>query len=424
MKIAVPIWVLLLLVVTIVALVVIIWSIKRRRRPHLGLEESEGTNENLMPSIAGVTQGTIVDGNRIELIQNGALWDRMFEDMKNAKVTINFETFLTKCGTLTERMTNTLIDKQNQGVQVRMMLDGSGGKNYGKVDRQRLEAAGVRTDDYHPISIRNLGLINQRDHRKLAIIDGRIGYVGGHCLCDEWLGEAQDKKHFRDITARVEGPIVAQLQSAFAENWIEETGEVIGGTNFFPELEPCGDMKAHAVWISPSGSPSTVKLLHYLAIRAAKKRITIQNPYFLPDPDARKALVDAVKRGVEVRVMIPATTASDAPHVQHASHHHYGTLLKGGVKLYDYEKTLLHQKVIIVDGLWAAVGSTNFDDRSFEINDEVSLVVHDERIARELEETFEKDLKDAKEVNLEEWKKRPVTHKMQDLMFFLFNEQM
>jgi cardiolipin synthase len=344
--------------------------------------------------------------------------------MKNAKETINFETFLSKCGKLTGRMTDTLIEMEKKGVQVRMLLDGSGGKNYGKTDRKRLEEAGVRTGDYHPINIRNLGLINQRDHRKLAIIDGRIGYVGGHCLCDEWLGDAEDKKHFRDITARVEGPVVAQLQSAFAENWIEEKGEVIGGTNFFPELEPCGDMKAHAVWISPSGSPSTVKLLHYLAIRAAKKRLTIQNPYFLPDPDARKALVEAAGRGVEVRVMIPSTNASDAPHVQHASHHHYGTLLKGGVKLYDYEKTLLHQKVLVVDGLWASIGSTNFDDRSFEINDEVSLVVHDERIARELDETFDKDLKHAKAVNLEEWKKRPALHKLQDLTMFLFNEQM
>ena len=423
MKIAVPVWVLVLLVITIVALIVILWSVKRRKRPHLGLEDSTG-NDDLMPSISGITQGTIVGGNRIELLQNGALWDRMFEDMNNAKETITFETFLSKCGTLTGRLTETLIKKKNAGIQVRMLLDGSGGKNYGKDDRKRLKEAGVKVGDYHPISIRNLGLINQRDHRKLAVIDGRIGYVGGHCLCDEWLGEAQDKKHFRDITARVEGPVVAQLQSAFAENWIEETGEVIGGTNFFPEPEERGDMKAHAVWISPSGSPSTVKLLHYLAIRAAKRRITIQNPYFLPDPDARKALVEAAKRGVDVRVMIPADTASDAPHVQHASHHHYGTLLKGGVKLFDYQKTLLHQKVLVVDGLWASVGSTNFDDRSFEINDEVSLVVHDERIARELEETFERDLKDAKAVDLKEWEKRPITHKMRDLMFFLFNEQM
>ena len=422
-KVTVRLWQLVAAGIAFAAMAIMLWSVKRRKRPHLALEESTG-NDVLMPSIAGVTQETIVDGNRVELLQNGVLWDRMFEDMAAAKETINFETFLSKCGTLTQRMTDMLVRKEAEGVQVRMLLDGSGGREYGKTDRKRLKDAGVRVHAYHALELRNLGIINNRDHRKLAVIDGRIGYIGGHCLCDEWLGDAEDKKHFRDITARVEGPVVAQLQSAFAENWIEETGEVIGGTNFFPELEPRGDMKAHAVWISPAGSPSTVKLLHYMAIRAAKKRITIQNPYFLPDPDARKALIEAVKRGVEVRVMIPSEDASDEPHVQHASHHHYGTLLKGGVQLFDYGKTLLHQKVLVVDGLWASVGSTNFDDRSFEINDEVSLVVHDERIAQELEETFERDLKHAKAVNLEEWKKRPVTHKMRDLAMFLFNEQM
>jgi cardiolipin synthase len=199
---------------------------------------------------------------------------------------------------------------------------------------------------------------------------------------------------------------------------------VPGGTNFFPHLEQAGETEAHVVWLSPSGSPSTLKLLHYILIRSAKKRIRVQNPYFLPDPDARKALTDAAKRGVDVRIMIPSEDASDAPFAQHASHHHYGTLLKDGVKLFDYHRTLLHQKVVVVDGSCASIGSTNFDDRSFEINDEVSLVVYDENIARELEETFEKDLQEATEVDLEKWKRRPVTHKLRDFFSFLFNEQL
>jgi len=214
------------------------------------------------------------------------------------------------------------------------------------------------------------------------------------------------------------------LQSAFAENWIEETGEVPAGQKIFPEPEPIGDMKAHVVWTSPAGSPSTLKLLHYMAINAAKKSITIQNPYFLPDPDAREALLAAVKRGVAVRIMIPATSASDSKMVQHASHHHYGTLLKGGVRLFDYEKTLLHQKVITIDSCWAAVGSTNFDDRSFEVNDEVSLAVYDERIALELEATFERDLEHATEVHFEPWKSRAWSHKITDFSAFLLNEQL
>jgi cardiolipin synthase len=400
----------------------VIWSVKRRNRPHLVLE-STGLDD-LIPSIAGLTQGTCVGGNRIELIQDGAMWDRVLADIAAARETVNYETFLTKEGELTRRMTAALAAKAREGVQVRVMLDGSGGKNFGKKELKTLKEAGARVRKYHGFQLRNIGVLNNRDHRKIFIIDGRIGYVGGHCLTDNWLGEAQDKQHFRDISARVEGRVVAQLQSAFAENWIEETGEVPGGTNFFPEIEDAGDVDAHAVWLSPAGSPSTLKLLHYMLIRMATKSLTIQNPYFLPDPDARTALLDAVKRGVEVRIMIPADKASDAPLVQHASHHHFGTLLKGGVKLYDYNRTLLHQKIVVVDGRCSSIGSTNFDDRSFEINDEVALVVYDEAIAQELEQTFERDLKYATERHLEEWKNRPILHKARDFASFLFNEQL
>ena len=415
-------WVLALLVLTILVLLLILWSVKRRRQPHLKLEPTG--LDDLVPSIAGLTQGTCVQGNRVELVQDGAMWDRVMRDIAAAQETINYETFLCREGELTRRIGEALCAKAREGVQVRVLLDGSGGRKFGRKGLQDLCDAGVKVHKYHPISFRNLGLLNNRDHRKIFVIDGRIGYVGGHCLTDNWLGHAQDKQHFRDISARVEGPVVAQLQSVFAENWIEETGEVPGGTNFFPHLEKVGDTDAHMVWLSPAGSPSTLKLLHYILIRSAKERIRIQNPYFLPDPDARKALIEAVKRGVDVRIMIPSEDATDAPITQHASHHHYGTRLKGGVKLYDYQRTLLHQKIVVVDGKCASIGSTNFDDRSFEINDEVSLVVYDEAIARELEETFEKDVQAATAVDLEKWKRRPATHKLRDFCSFLFNEQL
>jgi cardiolipin synthase A/B len=422
--IAVPMWLFVVMVLTILALIIILWSVKRRRRPHLTLVSEGDSLHELVPSIVGATQGTLLDGNAIELYQNGAFWDAVFRDIEAAKESIHYETFLSKEGELTRRMSKVLCQKSKEGVDVRVMLDGSGGREFGKQGLADMCDAGVSVQKYHPIELRNLGILNNRDHRKIFIIDGRIGYVGGHCLVDTWLGDAEDKQHFRDISARVEGPVVAQLQSAFAENWIEEHGEVPAGKNLFPYLEPVGDMKAHVVWTSPAGSPSTLKLLHYMAIHAARKSITIQNPYFLPDPDARNALLFAVRRGVKVRIMIPATTASDSKIVQHASHHHYGTLLKGGVTLFDYEKTLLHQKVMTIDGCWAAVGSTNFDDRSFEVNDEVTLVVYDERIAKELEETFDRDLEHAREMHFEPWKNRPWTHKITDFAAFLFNEQL
>jgi cardiolipin synthase len=421
-NVTLPIWLVALMIIAIAALLLIVWSVKRRRRPHLKLEPTG--LEDLIPSIAGVTQGTCVGGNKVELVQNGAMWDRVFADIEAARETINYETFLCKEGKLTRRLSETLSRKAREGVQVRVLFDGSGGKEFGKQGIQAMRDAGVRVHRYHKLQIRNLGLLNNRDHRKIFILDGRIGYVGGHCLTDNWLGDAEDKQHFRDISARVEGRVVAQLQSAFAENWIEETGEVPGGTNFFPDLEPKGESDAHVVWLSPSGSPSTLKLLHYMLIHSAKKSITVQNPYFLPDPDAREALLAAAKRGVKVRIMIPSEHATDAPIVQHASHHHYGTLLKGGVKIFDYGRTLLHQKVVVVDGHCSSIGSTNFDDRSFEINDEVSLVVYDKAIARELEETFDRDLEHAVEVHFDEWKNRPVPHKLRDFFSFLLNEQL
>lgn len=423
MRVAVPLWLLVLIGVAMAALVITLWSVKRRRRPHLALQ-SEDDLQELIPSIAGVTQGTLTHGNRVELIQNGAFWDRLFADLHAARESIHFETFLSQEGELTRRMTDALCAKAEEGVEVRVLLDGSGGRKFGRKSLKQLRGARVKVHKYHAISLRNLGILNNRDHRKLCVIDGRIGYVGGHCLADTWLGNAEDKTHFRDISARVEGPVVGQLQSTFVENWIEETGEVTAGEKYFPCLEPIGESKAHAVWTSPAGSPSTLKVLHYIALHAARKSITIQNPYFLPDPDARQAMLDAVERGVRVRIMLPSTEASDAKFVQHASHHHYGTLLRGGVELYDYERTLLHQKVIVVDSCWAAIGSTNFDDRSFEVNDEVSLVIYDEGVARELESIFERDLAHAQRVELEPWRRRSPLHKAIDLGAFLFNEQM
>ncbi|MEK6371958.1 MAG: phospholipase D-like domain-containing protein [Acidobacteriota bacterium] len=420
--ITIPLWVLALLIFTILVLGLIVWSVKRRRRPKL--EQTSGDSDSLLPTMAGLLQSTIVGGNAVELLQNGAFFDRLFADLEAAQSTINIETFLCKEGEVTRRLTDLLLAKRKEGVEVRVLVDGSGGKGYGKSDVKRLRDAGCPVRKFHPIRISNLGRLNQRTHRKIVIIDGRIGYVGGHCLVDTWLGDAEDKQHFRDISARVEGPVVNQIQSAFTDNWIEETGEVIAGEKFFPELEDAGPSDAQIVFISPTGGPSTLKLLHHVAINEAKKSITIQNPYFLPDPDACQALLEAVKRGVEVRVMIPDTAATDAKLVSHASHHHYGTLLKGGVRVFDYQHTLLHQKVFTVDHAWSSIGSTNFDDRSFEINDEISLVVYDKAIARELEKTFTADAKLSKERSLEEWKKRPVGHKLVDGSAFLVNEQL
>ena len=420
--IALPVWLLALIVLAIVVLAVLLWSVKRRRRPRL--EETSAADGALMETVAGVVQSTVTAGNRIELLQNGAFFDSWLADIEAARGSIHVETFLCREGEVTRKLTEALLRKRRAGVEVRMLLDASGGRRYGPAAVKRLREAGCAVRMYHPLAPRNLGRLNQRTHRKITIVDGRVGYVGGHCLTDAWLGDAGDPRHYRDITARVEGPVVNQLQSAFTDNWIEETGEVFAGERTFPTPAEGGTARAHVVFVWRAGGRSTMMLLHYVAIAEARKSITIQNPYFLPDPDARKALVEAVKRGVDVRVMIPSTEATDAKLVSHASHHHYGTLLAGGVRIFEYERALLHQKVFTIDGRWSSVGSANFDDRSFEINDEVSLLVWDERLARELEAIFEADARHARERHAVEWAKRPLLHKLRDGLAFLVNEQL
>jgi cardiolipin synthase len=214
------------------------------------------------------------------------------------------------------------------------------------------------------------------------------------------------------------------MQGAFTENWIEETGEITADDRYFPKIAPAGPTPAHITYTSPEGSVSSVQILYYLAIKAARREIIIQNPYLLPDRQAIQALEDAVSRGVDVKIMVPSDDATDNALVQHASHHHFGTLLKRGVKIWEYHRTLLHQKVIVVDGIWSCVGSTNFDDRSFQLNDEVSIGVLDRNVAAQLRAAFDADLRFARQVDLKTWRDRSVWHKLQDGVAYLGRSQL
>lgn len=421
-RIPLPAYAVVLFFLVVVLLIIAVWSLKRRRDPKFHYETDHGI-EKLLPSVVGATHAALLPGNRVEIFENGKFFDVLLEALRNAERSICLEAFLWKPGKLSKEVTDILCAKARAGLAVRVIVDGSGGK-MSKDERKKLKDAGCKVARFHPLRIWNLGRINNRDHRKIVVVDGRIAFVGGHCIVDDWLGDAEDKHHFRDISVRVQGPAVGELQSAFLENWMEETGEVLLGDRFFPKLDPCGDVAAHLVYVSASGSSSAVETLHYSAIHVAKESITIQNPYFVPDPEMLDALTEAAGRGARVRVMLPAATVSDNPIVQHASHHHFGNLLKAGVKIYEYQRTLLHQKVMTIDGCWTSIGSCNFDDRSFELNDEVTLGMFDQAIARQVEEIFERDLELCRELHLDEWKKRGVLHKLKDFGFFLFNEQL
>jgi cardiolipin synthase len=409
------------LVLTIVVLAIVIWSIRRHRDPDLNIECDSPIDE-LIPTLAGLTLSNAVEGNSVELFENGAYFDVLVEGIAGARKTVHFETFLWEEGVLGQRVADALCERARAGLKVRVLVDAIGSAKMGKSVEKQLRDAGARLVKFHRKHLRNIGVYGERDHRKLMVIDGVVAYVGGHCIKDQWLGNAQDKDHFADVSVRVRGPIVGIVQSAFSENWTEETGELFVGDDVFPQLEKAGDIVMHAAFAKPEGSPPSVKILHHTVICLARKRIWIQNPYFIPEPDAIEAFGRAVKKGVDVRVLMPSTSGSDNPMVQHAGHRNFEKLLRCGVRLFEYPHTLLHQKVMTVDGVWCAVGSSNFDDRSFETNDEITLGIVDAATTKRLDAIFEKYLPGCQEIKLEVWRKRGIVHRAIDNMYYLINE--
>ncbi len=404
-------------------LVLVLWSTKRHRDPHIRVKCEAGIDA-LVPSLAGLSHGRVVEGNSVEILKNGEFFDVVMEAISKAKKSIHFESFLWKQGKLGERLVEAFCERARAGVTVRVLVDAKGCDSMGDSACKKLQAAGVKFARFHPLKLHYIGVINQRDHRKILLLDGKTAFVGGHCIVDTWMGEGDDKEHYRDLSVRLQGPAVHQVQSTFSENWVEVTGELFAGEDYFPKTEPCGDLKVHVASVRPSGSAPAVKILHHMVICTATKRLWIQNPYFLPEIEAIDAMGAAVKRGVDVRVMVPSADASDMPMVQHAAHRNFDRLLKAGVRIFEFPTTLLHQKVMIVDSVWSAVGSTNFDDRSFEINDEITLGIHGKAFAKQLEKLFEEDEKVCKEVKAKEWEKRGALHKLKDNFYYLWNEML
>ena len=402
-----------------------LWSINKLRRGEWKtLDTQDSRSERFPEMVARLTLSAISEGNAVSLVQNGAFFDALSEAIGQASESVHFETFLWKTGKLSARVVDTFATAARRGIEVRMILDAEGCKKMEKTEREALRSAGVKLCFFHPRTWRNIGTYNARDHRKMAVIDSRLAFAGGHCVTDEWMGDAEDRDHYRDISARMEGPIVSEMQSAFAENWTEVTGRLLAGEKYFPRLEPAGEARAHLAYVNVERRVSAVKALHVLAIASAQESILLQNPYFLPDDGATTALLRAVKRGVRVRVMTPTFAATDNKLVLHAMRSGLRPLLEGGVEVQGYDHTLLHQKVLTVDGHWSVVGSTNFDFRSFEINDEVSVSVFDEGLAAELEATFERDLAHCEPYTLAMLDQRSAKDRILDRLAWIVREQL
>ncbi|MFC5497627.1 phosphatidylserine/phosphatidylglycerophosphate/cardiolipin synthase family protein [Caenimonas terrae] len=415
-----PSLILLVFLGIVALLVLVIWSIRRHRSPRLKVD-CKASIKDLVPTLAGLTLSTPTHGNSVEVLINGAFWDVLVASIQAARQSVNFETFLWKEGKLGQRMADTLAERARAGIKVRVMLDAQGSQKAGKEAVRQMREAGCRVEFFHKRSIYTVGVLNDRDHRKLVVVDGREAFVGGHCVVDEWLGDAEDGKHFADVSVRLHGPIVHSIQAAFSENWAGETGELFAGDNEFPALEPAGDITVHAAYAKPENSAPAVKILHHTVICLAREKLWIQNPYFIPKVEAVKALGEAVKRGVDVRVLMPSTSGSDNPMVQHAGHRNFEQLLKSGVRLFEYPHTLLHQKAMTVDDVWCAVGSTNFDDRSFDTNDEITLGICDRGITRQINDVFERYVARATEITLEQWQTRNWFERSRASVYYLIH---
>ena len=405
----------------IIVLSTVIWSIRRHRSPILAVN-SETAFDKLMPSLSGLTLSTSVEGNSVEVLENGAFFDVLLARIAAARNSVHFETFLWKPGTLADRVAAAFMERARAGVVVRIMLDAQGCKKIEDDTVERLREAGCKVKFFHKRSLYTIGVLNDRDHRKLCVLDGTEAFVGGHCITDDWLGNAEDHLHNSDVSVWLRGPIVHTLQGVFSENWAGETGELFVGDEFFPVLHRVGDIPIHAAFVKPENSAPAVKILHHAALCLAKKKIWIQNPYFIPKKEAIEAMRVAVQRGVDVRVLMPATSGSDAPMVQHAGHRDFETMLKYGVRLFEYPHTLLHQKIMTIDGCWSAIGSTNFDARSLDTNDEVTLGILDKDVTARLDAVFERYVQRAVEIDLATWKKRGFLHKMKDHAAYLLND--
>ena len=408
---------------TVFFLLTLLWSIQRERASHVRVPDVASFEEAL-PSVANLAGTPILAGNSVRVLQNGdGFFPALFADVARAKESIHLETYVWWRGEICERLARALAGKARQGVEVRLTLDATGSNRGDDELFEEMAKAGARISYYHPFRLDEIGLLNNRTHRKLAIFDGRVAYVFGHGIAEEWTGRGQDAKHWRDTGVRLEGPIVNAVQAVFAENWVEMTAEVLAGEKYFPRLAAAGPVRAHMTASSPHGGVSRLEMLYKLAIASAQKRLIVQNPYFIPDAELVELLARAVQRGVDVRLMIPGPV-TDSSVVRHAGHRQFEELLRKGIKIYEYQRTLSHQKVMIVDGLWVHVGSTNFDDRSLDINDEASVGLIDAAVAAEFEAAFARDLKDCKQLDAESWSRRPLWHKLVDRVSYMMNAQL
>lgn len=392
--------------------------------PQLGLDhEFDSQSPEFLTTMAGATGVPFIPGNSFEILNNGdAFYPRMLDDVRAASMSIAMEAYIFWAGEIGMTFAEALAERARAGVRVMILLDAVGSSSIGDDILGVLEGGGCHVAWYNPLSLRHLGRFNNRTHRKSLVIDGAVAYTGGAGIADHWQGDARNEQEWRDVQVRFEGPAARGLQSGFAQNWQQATGELLSGERYYPALDSRGPHALQVILSSAETGASSVQIVHYLAIVCARTSILIANPYFVPDAVAVQTLVEAKQRGVDVQIMVSGIK-NDNWLARQNSVRLYGDLLRAGIGLLEYNRSMLHQKVMVVDGVWATVGTTNFDSRSFAHNEESNVCVYDRGLAAQFERTFREDMAGCAVVTLEEWKRRGVVRRVVEQVAALLEDQ-
>ena len=392
--------------------------------PRFGLDhEFAIDSEEFQGTIAGATGAPFVAGNRLELLNNGdAFYPPMLDAIEDARQSITIEAYIYWAGHIGVVFAEALAERAKAGCFVKILLDAIGSSTIGSEILDVLEAGGCQIAWYNPIRWYTLGRFNNRTHRKSLIIDGKLAFTGGAGIADHWCGNARGPDEWRDIQIRLEGPAVVPLQTGFAHNWQQTTGELLSGDAYYPIISTRGSLAVQTVLSSPETGASSMRTMYYLSIVCARRTICIANPYFVPDPVAIDTLIDAKKRGVDVRIMVSGIR-NDNWLARYNSIRLVGRLVEAGVEIQEFNRTMLHQKTMVVDGRWVTLGTTNFDNRSFAHNEESNVCVYDRTLAEQLHAIFIEDLGGCERVRLDKWRKRGAWVRAQELVAALLQEQ-
>jgi cardiolipin synthase A/B len=396
----------------------------RERAPEYGLDHELAVHDPVfLESLVGLTGTPFVPGNRVTVLENGdEFYPAMLEAIRGARHSITIEAYIYWHGAIGLEFAEALAERSAAGVAVKILLDAVGSATIGTRILETLDAGRCQLAWFNPIRWYALGAINHRTHRKTLLVDGRVAFTGGAGIADHWTGHAQDPAHWRDTQVRIEGPASIPLQTGFAQNWLETTGELISGPRFFPECESVGTTPVQTMLSSPVTGASAARMLYYLSIVCARQSVQIANPYFVPDQAAVDILLDARKRGVHVNVVVSGIR-NDNWLARRNSTRLYGALLKGGIKIYEYNGTMLHQKTMVVDGTWATIGTTNFDNRSFALNEESNVSFTDPSLVQALQQAFEADLAVSEPITLAGWRRRGLWTRLEELVASLLQDQ-